>query len=69
MKNVRQTIDTSIQLFQQLIHEDPTLREEFQGSLAEFFGGRLPDASDPATALASARRHLEWFVFERHGNW
>lgn len=41
------------------------LEGEWEGSLQDFFGSRLP-SGDAASTLLHARRHLEWFLLERH---
>ena len=66
MSKTCQSIDSGIEHFQALVQQSAELREEFAGSLSQFFKSGLPDPSNPLKAIASARRHLEWFLFERH---
>jgi hypothetical protein len=63
--STREHLDAGIDAYHALIRRDPALAAELEGSVAEFFRGAPPTGS-PAAALLSARRHLEWFVFERH---
>jgi len=59
------TVDRGLELFLVLVRERPELSAELEASAEEFFGGRLPQGDARETLLA-ARRHLEWFVLERH---
>ncbi|MFT4539536.1 MAG: hypothetical protein ACI835_001983 [Planctomycetota bacterium] len=65
MSSVRQSIDTALELYLELIQANAELSLEFEASITEFYGGPPPVASARDTLMA-ARRHLEWFVLERH---
>jgi len=58
-------IDAALEAFLGLIQDEPALRAEFAASVGEFFHG-APPAGDAGETLLAARRHLEWFVLERH---
>jgi hypothetical protein len=60
-----ESIEAGVDRFAVLLGEHSQLREELGSSGREFFGGE-PPRHDPAEALLAARRHLEWFLFERH---
>ncbi len=62
----RTELETGIERYRELIQNDPALKVEFEGSLVQFFQGGLPAVESPLEALSSSRRHLEWFLFERH---
>ena len=65
MSSVRQSIDRALELYLELIQSQAALSLEFEGSIHEYYGGPPPVAS-PRETLMAARRHLEWFVLERH---
>ncbi len=60
-----QTIEQGLDAFARLLSENPTLVEELAQSGPEFFGGPGPHGH-PRDVLLGSRRHLEWFLFERH---
>ena len=60
----QRTIDGRLELFKQLVEEDPSLRAEFESSRGEFFRAGPLETELAARDLA-ARRHLEWFLLER----
>lgn len=60
-----EAVDRALELFLAMIQEDEALRAEFAASTGEFFPSGIPDGSVHETLLAG-RRHLEWFVLERH---
>ncbi len=66
MSQSRPALDQGIERYQALIQHTPELHAEFESSLPQFFKAGLPNLETPLEALASARRHLEWFLFERH---
>jgi len=66
MPQSRSSLDPAIDQYQALIQRTPQLRAEFESSLEQFFRAGIPAASNPLESLASSRRYLEWFVFERH---
>lgn len=58
--------DAAVDHYLTLIQRTPDLLTEFESSLPQFFKAGIPAGDNPLEALASARRHLEWFIFERH---
>ncbi|MDP6741180.1 MAG: hypothetical protein QF404_14320 [Planctomycetota bacterium] len=60
-----ESIELGLERFAALIGEHSQLREELGASGWEFFGGE-PPRHNAAEALLAGRRHLEWFLFERH---
>jgi hypothetical protein len=60
-----ESIELGLERFTALIGEHSQLREELGESGRDFFGGD-PPRQNAAEALLAARRHLEWFLFERH---
>ena len=60
-----ESIELGLDHFAALIGEHSQLREELGSSGSEFFGGE-PPRQNAAEALLAGRRHLEWFLFERH---
>lgn len=58
-------IDQALEGYSVLIREDETLSAELLASAEEFFGREAPEGS-PGEVLLAARRHLEWFILERH---
>lgn len=52
-------VERGLALFEELVRADEVLRAELSSSASEFFGGGPPPDRD------AARRHLEWFLFER----
>lgn len=63
--DITDLIEEGLQRFSRLVLEDDLLRAEFEASVGEFFGGPLP-AGDTRQTVLAARRHIEWFVLERH---
>jgi len=59
------TTEHAFGLLARLAREGPPLSAEMEGSVAEFFDGPIP-AGDALATLHHARRHLEWFLLERH---
>lgn len=59
-------LTAGLEVYRRLIVEDAALAAEFEASLPVFFDGAVPEPHDPLVVLASSRRHLEWFLFERH---
>lgn len=66
MSSAATPIEAGLDRYQRLILSDETLRAEFESSLSTFFRGAIPAGEEALETMASARRHLEWFVFERH---
>ena len=60
-----ESIEQGLERFAALVGENSQLREELGSSGHEFFGGE-PPRKNAAEALLAGRRHLEWFLFERH---
>lgn len=60
-----EAIERALALYLALVREDPAAAGEFEASAVEFFQGPPPSGS-PRETLLAARRHLEWFVLERH---
>lgn len=61
-------LEQGLLLFERLVQEDEGLGEEFRRSAAQYFlAGAGPDRSTPE-GISAARRHLEWFLFERIGD-
>ncbi|HIF40055.1 MAG TPA: hypothetical protein EYQ74_03005 [Planctomycetes bacterium] len=60
-----ESIELGLEQFAKLIGKHSQLREELGASGREFFGGD-PPRQNAAEALLAGRRHLEWFLFERH---
>lgn len=60
-----QAIDRCLERLAGLARQDPALAEELVASAGEFFGGTPPSGS-AAEVLGATRRHLEWFLLERH---
>ncbi len=60
-----ETTERAFELLADLARDREALWAEFEGSLTEFFGGP-PPAGDAGETLRHARRHLEWFLLERH---
>ncbi len=60
-----ESIELGLERFAALIGEHSQLREELGASGRDFFGGEPPRHNAPE-ALLAGRRHLEWFLFERH---
>lgn len=60
-----QLIDLGHETLFRLAREDARIEAEFAESAAEFFGDESRVAKDPVGALLEARRHQEWFLFER----
>ncbi|MDA1267133.1 MAG: hypothetical protein O2816_18795, partial [Planctomycetota bacterium] len=58
-------LERSLELLALVARNDPALSEEMEQSLRPFFEGPFPEA-EPAVSLLNARRHLEWFLLERH---
>ena len=58
-------IDRGLEILAAMVREDPAVGAELEASVGEFFGGS-PPAGKPGEVLLAARRHLEWFVLERH---
>ncbi len=65
MYEIRLQIDRALEAFLALVQDRPALRAEFEGSMRDFFRGP-PPAGDPLALLRHARRHVEWFLLERH---
>lgn len=65
MTEPQEALERSLEIYASVVREHPALREELESSLREFFGGPMP-AGTGAAALHHARRHLEWFLLERH---
>jgi len=65
MNTPQDTTEHAFGLLARLARESTPLSAELEGSLAEFFGGSLP-AGDTLATLHNARRHLEWYLLERH---
>lgn len=65
MTDLTDAIDEGLEAFTALVREDPDLSAELESSVRAFFGGP-PPAGDARETLLAARRHLEWFVLERH---
>jgi len=65
MTRTHESIEAGLERFAALLGDHSQLREELGSSGLVFFGGD-PPRHDPAEALLAARRHLEWFLFERH---
>lgn len=60
-----ETTDHALELLARLAREHEALAPELEASLPQFFDGP-PPAGNPAATLQHARRHLEWFLLERH---
>ncbi len=60
-----QLIDLGHEALFRLAREDARIEAEFAESASEFFGSETRVATDPVGALLEARRHQEWFLFER----
>ncbi|MDA0947796.1 MAG: hypothetical protein O2799_04715 [Planctomycetota bacterium] len=60
-----QLIDLGHETLFRLAREDARIEAEFAESATEFFGAETRVATDPVGALLEARRHQEWFLFER----
>ncbi len=61
-------LEQGLVLFERLVREDEGLREDFRRSAAQYFlAGAGPDPTTPE-GISAARRHLEWFLFERIGD-
>ncbi len=65
MTNPHEAIDKGVEQFLALVRKDPELAAEFEASGPVFFRERMP-SGPPAETLLAARRHVEWFLFERH---
>lgn len=66
MATIRQSsIDRGLEAYLVLVQQDARLEAEFEASISEFYP-HGPPAGDPRETLLAARRHLEWFVLERH---
>ncbi len=63
MESPQHSLEQALGRFAQLVHRDPALAEEWRVSRAEFFG---EGSSRAASDELAQRRHLEWFVLERH---
>lgn len=61
----QEAIDCGLESLRSLVEEDPGLKSEFENSRIEFFNTGDLGGRDPTDTLA-ARRHLEWFLLERH---
>ncbi len=59
-------IEAALQLYRSLVLDDPILKAEFLDSSDEFFRGSLPAPEGSYELGLAERRHLEWFVAERH---
>ena len=62
---IQNRVEEGLRHFTGLVLGDPHLRAEFEASVVEFFGGPLPEGGARET-YAAARRHIEWFLLERH---
>lgn len=58
-------IDQALEGYSVLVREDEELSAELLASAETFFGSAAP-AGAPREVLLAARRHLEWFILERH---
>lgn len=58
-------IEQAIELLAALARADERITDEFEASLTDFFEGP-PPPGDLAATLLHSRRHLEWFLLERH---
>jgi len=63
--DITDLIEDGLHRFSRLVLGEDALRAEFEASVEEFFRGPLPEGDTRETLLA-ARRHIEWFVLERH---
>ena len=65
MRTPSEVIDGALSALGARVREDPVLTRELETSTADFFGGPPPSGTVQEAYLA-ARRHLEWFLLERH---
>ncbi|MCP3920256.1 MAG: hypothetical protein GY711_32420 [bacterium] len=65
MATVPPRIDAALELYRDLVLEDESLSAELETSAVEFFHGPAPFGISEEARLAE-RRHLEWFLIERH---
>lgn len=56
-------LERGLRFFADAVQTDPELLAEFEASRADFLAEG--QSADPDEALRAARRHLEWFLFER----
>ena len=60
-----QLIDLGHEALFRLARTDAAVEEEFAASTVRFFGEGPRGGADPVAALLEARRHQEWFLYER----
>lgn len=65
VRNGNLPLDEAFETLLAVAREHEALASEFPRSLEDFFQGALPEVLDPVRAMLDARRHQEWFLFER----
>lgn len=60
-----QQLETGLRYFAEAVEASPELRAEFEVSRRVFFADHDPSVGSPEERIRAARRHLEWFLFER----
>lgn len=58
-------LETGLRFFAEAVEASPELLAEFEASRKAFFVDHDPSIGSPEERLRAARRHLEWFLFER----
>jgi hypothetical protein len=63
-----QQLEKGLRFFAEAVEASPELHAEFEASRKTFFADHDPSASSQEEGLRAARRHLEWFLFERESH-